>query len=78
MQPHFHVTATADDGTRAEHIEGEGAYLPALAVARRLVQEARLPGGTVTYNPMTGDAPFCGAGDGQTGGQALLYRGVGA
>ena len=33
MQPHFHVTATADDGTRAEHIEGEGAYLPALAVA---------------------------------------------
>ena len=57
QRPHFHLTATADDGTRAEHLEG--AYLPALGLARRLVQEARLAGGTVTYDPMTGDAPFC-------------------
>ena len=55
--PHFHITATAHDGTRAPHVEG--AYLPALALARRLVQEARLAGGTVTYDPMTGDSPFC-------------------
>ncbi len=55
--PHFHITATGDDGTRANHTEG--AYLPALELARRPVQEARLPGGTVTYDPMTGDAPFC-------------------
>ena len=55
--PHFHITATADDGARAEHLSG--AYLPALALARRLVQEARLSGGTVTYDPMEGDAPFC-------------------
>jgi len=55
--PHFHITATADDGARAEH--QSGAYLPALALARRLVQEARLAGGTVTYGPMTGDSPFC-------------------
>ena len=54
---HFHITATADDGARAEH--QSGAYLPALALARRLVQEARLAGGTVTYDPMTVDAPFC-------------------
>jgi len=57
QHPHFHITATAHDGTRAEHLVG--AYLPALAVARRLVQEARLPGGLVTYDPMDGDAPFC-------------------
>jgi len=55
--PHFHITATADDGARAEHLAD--AYLPALGLARRLVQEARLAGGTVTYDPMTGDAPFC-------------------
>ena len=57
QHPHFHITATAHDGTRAQHVEG--AYLPALALARRLVQEARLTGGTVTYDPMDGDAPFC-------------------
>ena len=57
QHPHFHITATAHDGTRAQHVEG--AYLPALALARRLVQEARLSGGTVTYDPMEGDAPFC-------------------
>ena len=53
--PHFHITATADDGARAEH--QSGAYLPALALARRLVQEARLAGGTVTYG---GGAVFTG------------------
>ena len=30
---YFHITATADDGTRAQHVEG--AHLPALALARR-------------------------------------------
>ena len=53
--PHFHITATADDGARAEH--QSGAYLPALALARRLVQEAHLSGGIVTFDPMNGDAP---------------------
>jgi len=50
--PHFHITATADDGARAEHLAG--AYLPALALARRLVQEARLPAGSVDFDPLAG------------------------
>ena len=49
---HFHITATADDGTRAEHLEG--AYLPALALARRLVHEAQLPAGSVDFDPLAG------------------------
>jgi len=52
MQPLFHITATADDGTRAEHIAG--AYLPALALARRLVHEAQLPAGSVDFDPLAG------------------------
>ena len=50
--PHFHITATADDGARAEHLAG--AYLPALALARRLVQESRLPAGSVDFDPLAG------------------------
>jgi hypothetical protein len=54
---HFHITATADDGTRAEHIEG--AQLPAWAHARRLVHEAAVSSGSVDFDPMAGEAPFC-------------------
>jgi len=46
------VSATSDDGTQEELVEA--AYLPALATARRLVQEARTPGGTVAYDALAG------------------------
>ena len=47
---HYHVYATSDDGTREEFVEA--AYLLALATARRLVQEARTPGGTVAFDAL--------------------------
>jgi len=46
------VYATSDDGTQEEIVEA--AYLLALATARRLVQEARTPGGTVAFDPLAG------------------------
>ncbi len=42
--------ATSDDGTREEIVEA--AYLLALATARRLVHEARTPGGTVDFDAL--------------------------
>ena len=47
---HYHVSATSDDGTQEELVEA--GYLPALATARRLVHEARTPGGTVAFDPL--------------------------
>jgi len=47
---HYHITATAQDGTREEIVEA--AYLLALATARRLVHEARTPGGSVAFDPL--------------------------
>jgi len=48
----YYVSATSDDGTREELVEA--AYLPALATARCLVQEARTPGGSVDYDALAG------------------------
>ena len=47
---HYHVYATSDDGTREEFVEA--AYLLAMATARRLVHEARTPGGTVAFDAL--------------------------
>ena len=44
------MSATSDDGTQEEIVES--AYLLALATARRLVHEARTPGGTVSFDPL--------------------------
>ena len=44
------MSATSDDGTQEEIVEA--AYLPALATARRLVHEARTPGGTVAFDAL--------------------------
>lgn len=57
--PHYHVTANLDDGTSTDVVEG--AYLPALATARRLVDEAQQPGGRVLFDAMAGELPFCAA-----------------
>ena len=48
----YHVSVTSDDGTQEELVEA--GYLPALATARRLVQEARTPGGTVAFDALAG------------------------
>ncbi len=46
------MSATSDDGTQEELVEA--GYLPALATARRLVEEARTPGGTVAFDALAG------------------------
>ena len=48
----YYVSATSDDGTQEELVEA--GYLPALATARRLVHEARTPGGTVAFDALAG------------------------